>query len=115
MFTLQPKHKSSWIFRTVHGVVLAAFFALTVLPSPAMAQAVFQLPPPGTMVPLSPAFIPATIKGIKLHPDNPLRFDFIIDTGDSNLRDKALQEETSKLIKYFLASLTVPEDDLWVN
>ena len=28
---------------------------------------------------------------------------------------RKLKEEADKLIKYFLASLTVPEDELWVN
>ncbi|HLF17998.1 MAG TPA: protein phosphatase 2C domain-containing protein [Candidatus Omnitrophota bacterium] len=55
------------------------------------------------------------MKGIKIYADNPLRFDFIIDTGESNLKDEALRLEADKLVKYFLASLTVPKEDLWVN
>jgi len=102
---------------------------------PAHGQEVADLPAPGTMVNLSPAFEPVLIKGLKVHPDNPFLFDFIIDTGDVfrhpersegskgalrsfGLRpqdDKALKEESNKLIKYFLAAMTVPEKDLWVN
>ena len=68
------------------------------------------------MVSLSPAFDPPMLKGIKVHPDNPFRFDFILDKGDSQLSDNdPLKDESSKLIKYFLASLTIPEKDLWVN
>jgi len=55
---------------------------------------------------LSPAFEPAVLKGIKIHPDNPLQFDFIVSRGT---------EDAPRLIKYFIASLTVPEKDLWVN
>ncbi len=73
------------------------------------------LPAPGTMVHLSPVFNPPTLKGIKVHPDNPFQFDFILDKGDSVLTDQSLKDESAKLIKYFLASLTVPEKDLWVN
>ena len=61
------------------------------------------------MVPLSPEFNPTILKGIKVHPDNPFRFDFILDKGDGQTPLMAsLQNESRKLIKYFLASLTVP-------
>jgi len=73
------------------------------------------LPAPGQMVALSPVFSPAVLKGIKLDPKNPFRFHFFVDKGDSGLSKKDLKEESSKLIKYFLASLTIPEKDLWVN
>ena len=76
---------------------------------------VINLPAPGSMVPLSPNFSPLLIKGIRIFPENPLRFDFIIDTGDTQLPHDQLKEESTKLIKYFLASLTVPEDQMWVN
>jgi len=75
----------------------------------------FRLPVPGVMVHLSPPLDPPILKGIKVHPDNPFRFDFILDKGESQLADQALKDESSKLIKYFLASLTIPENDLWVN
>lgn len=79
------------------------------------------LPEPGVMVRLSPKFDPPILKGIKIHPDNPFRFDFILDKGNDSLplvgraREGDLKQETTKLIKYFLASLTIPEKDLWVN
>lgn len=73
----------------------------------------FILPKPGVMVGLSPAVIPPMLKGIKIHSDNPFRFEFILDGGD--IRNDQRKEESGKLIKYFLASLTIPEKDLWVN
>jgi len=73
------------------------------------------LPAPGVMVHLSPAFNPPILKGIKVHLNNPFKFDFILDKGDSQLSNDALKGESRKLIKYFLASLTIPEKDLWVN
>jgi len=94
--------------------VLLSFLANTFGPLPVYAQD-FVLPTPGTMVSLSPAFAPPILKGIKVHPDNPFRFDFILDKGDSQLSNDALKNESSTLIKYFLASLTIPEKDLWVN
>src|SRR3954470_14222037 len=99
--------------------LILAFLFNTLGPVPAKASE-FVLPKPGTMVHLSPSFNPPVLKGIKVHPDNPFRFDFILDNGDgldSRFRgnDNALKQESTKLIKYFLASLTIPEKDLWVN
>jgi len=94
--------------------LIIAFLANTFGPLPAQAQD-FYLPAPGMMVHLSPEFEPPILKGIKVHPDNPFRFDFILDRGDSQFSNEALKDESSKLIKYFLASLTIPEKDLWVN
>ncbi|MCA9398311.1 MAG: hypothetical protein KC618_01090, partial [Candidatus Omnitrophica bacterium] len=74
-----------------------------------------QLPVPGSVVPLSPVYIPPALRGMKVYPENPLNFDFILDTGDSDFDDNRLRQESNKLIKYFLATLTVPADDLWVN
>ena len=81
---------------------------------PSFAQE-FILPKPGVMVQLSPSFNPPILKGIKVHPNDPFRFDFILDKGDSELSNDQLKDESSRLIKYFLASLTIPEKDLWVN
>ena len=80
-----------------------------------------RLPAPGVMVGLSPAYSPAVLKGIKLDPMNPFRFHFFVDRGDSKLSVETpfmasqLKKESAKLIKYFLASLTIPEKDLWVT
>jgi len=61
--------------------------------------------------------MPVMIKGLKVHPDNPLLFDFILDTGNSKLQINGTEfkAESQKLIKYFLAALTIREEDLWVN
>jgi len=75
----------------------------------------FHLPVPGVMVHLSPDYNPPILKGIRVHADNPFQFEFILDKGDSELSQNQLKDQSTKLIKYFLASLTVPEKDLWVN
>jgi hypothetical protein len=117
----------------------------------AFAEGLF-LPAPGVMVRLSPPFDPPILKGLKVYSDNPFRFDFILDKGDTPTRghvqgrttknsealspsslpsnevlnvkatqrnkaddDQELRTEATKLIKYFLAGLTIPEKDLWVN
>ncbi len=118
-----------------HIAILTAFLANTFGPVPvAQAQEYRLLPAPGVMVHLSPEFNPPILRGIKVHPDNPFRFDFILDKGDSPSvipakgrharhsqlfagihNQEQLKSEATKLIKYFLASLTIPEKDLWVN
>ncbi|MBF0511976.1 MAG: hypothetical protein HQL13_06575 [Candidatus Omnitrophica bacterium] len=40
------------------------------------------LPQTGTMVDLSPVVNPPVLKGLKIYPENPLQFDFILDRGD---------------------------------
>ena len=83
-------------------------------PIPSCLGDVFVLPKPGVMVHLSPPFDPPIFRGIRVHPDNPFRFEFILDKGDK-YNPLELKEESTRLIKYFLASLTIPEKDLWVN
>ncbi len=95
--------------------LIVTFMANLFGPVPSALAQDFYLPTPGIMVHLSPPLDPPILKGIKVHPDNPLRFDFILDLGDSTLSHDRLKDETTKLIKYFLASLTIPEGDLWVN
>ena len=102
--------------KTVSIIILAAFISTTVR-SPAYAQVdpMPFMPQPGTMVHLSPEYTPAYLKGIVIHPENALKFDFIIHKGDRILTDAQKRQEYTKLTKYFLASLAIPDDDQWVN
>lgn len=73
---------------------------------------VFNLPQPRQVVPLSkPASLPV-LKGLRVNPDNPLSVEFIIDIGD---KADVSKEEVQELVNFFLAGLTIPEDNLWVN
>ena len=126
-------NKLSILCRAVTITVLLAFSGSLIGPVPVHAQ---ELPAPGTLTGLSPQFSalpgkswqgeisplplgsggqPALLKGLKIFPDNPFRFDFILDKGDKELNPEDLKVQSNQLIKYFLASLTVPEKDLWVN
>lgn len=82
---------------------------------PAYAQSILNLPEPGAMVFLSPSFTLAMMKGMTIYPDDPFKFDFIIDRGDTTLEGDDFKAESAKLIKYFLASLTTSEEKMWVN
>jgi len=111
------RKQSTFIYRTFSAFIAVAFiFSSIVPPQRVYAQTPFlNLPVPGVMVPMSPGYTPALIKGITIHPENPLEFDFIVDRGDDNIMGQQLEEETKRMVKYFLATLTIPENDLWVN
>ncbi|MFH0753148.1 MAG: hypothetical protein V2A70_01115, partial [Candidatus Omnitrophota bacterium] len=133
-------------------MVLIIVVSFLIRPEFAYAQSLFvaQLPEPGMMVNRSASFTPVLVKGMVIHPDRPLNFDFIVDSGNisalptrghvpegyvspSTLPPKlatdtkatqgvdrmphqnTIEQETLKMAKYFLAALTVPEKDLWVN
>ena len=83
--------------------------------SPACAYQGMVLPVPGARIGLSPEFSPSQLKGITIHPENPLHFDFIIHRGDRFLSQTQKKEEYKRLIKYFFASLTLPDKDVWVT
>ncbi len=73
------------------------------------------LPAPGTFVGLSPVYHPVLLRGVRVHPEDPFRFDFIIDKGDTAVGQEGLKTEVLRQIKYFLTALTIPQKDLWVN
>lgn len=81
------------------------------------AQSVFvaSLPEPGAMVLTSDAFVPVLVKGLVVHPDKPLNFDFIVDSGNDSADQAVVKEQSQRMAQYFLAAITVPEEQLWVN
>ena len=97
-------------------IALAFIFNVIFSPSIVSAQAtVLNLPILGEMVQMTSGFAPAIIKGINIYPEDALKFDFIIDKGDTDFDNEQFKAESLKLIKYFMASLTIPEDEMWVN
>ncbi len=110
------------IFFKILSVIICCVFTVTTIMPIGYAQGVVasasggvNLPAVGTMLRPSPAYVPPTLKGIIIHPENAFQFDFILDSGDADMDEAAMKAESEKLIKYFLTSLTLPEDDLWVN
>ncbi len=92
-------------------ILLIIIFAVnTLCPSCVKADA-FVLPKPGSMVSLSPSIHPSLLKGIRVNPEDPLKFEFVLSPGD----ERYAEQEAVKLVRYFLAALTVPDKDIWVN
>ncbi|NTV30288.1 MAG: hypothetical protein HGA80_09430, partial [Candidatus Omnitrophica bacterium] len=66
--------KKTVLHRSLSFCILASFVATSVMPTQAFAQAL-NLPAPGAMVGPSATFEPVLMKGLKVHPENPLLFD----------------------------------------
>lgn len=113
---MTPKTPYSYLRKILSTTVLTAFLFSSIQP-PVYAQSVAMpwMPKAGTMVALSTAYTPANLKGLVIHPDNALRFDFLIHRGQDVLSAQEKTDEYNKLIKYFLASLAVPDEHQWVN
>ena len=111
----------SLLLRPCQSFILLLAFLMNIMgPLPGFAQEqvidpVPHMSAPGEMVRLSPEFTPAYLKGIVIHPENALRFDFIVNKGDAALTDEQKKKEYTRLTKYFLASVAIPDDDQWVN
>ncbi|MBP9855629.1 MAG: hypothetical protein KBD53_12240, partial [Candidatus Omnitrophica bacterium] len=112
---LHLRMKKGLFFKFTAWVVLFSFLSTPLAPSYSFAQESFFLPNPGIMITNTPAFVPPLLKGMKVDVENPFSFDFILDSGNADLSQDELKQEADTLIKYFLASLTIPETDLWVN
>ena len=115
MFYHIRKYQHGLITRSLTFLITTSFCLGLIAPQAIYAQQVLNLPVPGTMVMPSHAYNPVVMLGMTLHPENPLHIDFIIDRGDDRLEDEALREESQKLLAYFYATMTVPEEDMWVN
>ncbi len=113
--------KNSSLQKIISLLIAFTFISTSIVP-PSMAQSlpagqagVLNLPLPGAVVNLTPGYSPMLIRGVMVHPEDSLKFDFIMDKGDQGLEGDAFNKEANKLVKYFLASLTIPENQMWVN
>lgn len=111
------KRKPAPLTYRLLSAVIAFTFSFTSVVPPSYAQSIasLNLPVPGAMISPSAAFVPVLLKGMTIHPDNPLQFDFIIDSGNTDFKEDQIKSESERLVKYFLASMTLPKNDLWVN
>ncbi len=110
------KGESMFMRSILRTSVAFIFFSNMMFPSSVVQSGeTLNLLPPGTTLSVSAKFNPALVMGLNIHRDNPFRFDFIMDKGDGKLTDTEFKHEAEKMIKYFLAALTVPSDQMWVN
>lgn len=109
----------SILFKTFSSFISLFFFVSSVfIHTPVHAQTINTpvfMPTVGSMVNTSSSFAPLIVRGITFDNDNPLSFSFLVDPGQTNFSDEQLRDESQRLINYFMAALTVPEQELWVN
>ncbi|MBF0385069.1 MAG: hypothetical protein HQL27_04275, partial [Candidatus Omnitrophica bacterium] len=98
-------------------IILIIITSFTIsLPVPyAFAQYAPPMPAPGSMAPLSANFTGPMLAGIQIDLKNPLHMNFLMDKGEDKISEESRQAEYTKIIKYFLSSLTVPGENFWVN
>jgi len=110
------RRKANAIWVTVVSIVavtfVAAFLAGDLLRVKSADAAVAELPAPNKMLSHSKDYSAPMLKAIKIDPKNPLHLEFVIDSAN---KAEVTQEDASVLIRYFLAGLTVPSENLWVN
>jgi len=99
------KARKRWCFKVI-SLWVSISFCFT-----AFAQEL-KLPPPTQMVGISATQSHPILRGVKINPDNPLQIEFVVD----KQHEKSItKEEVNRLVSYFMAALTIPEEDLWVN
>jgi len=59
---------------------------------------------------IAASFPEVALQGIKVNPNDPFVFEFLFDA-----KGTVTQKEFTQQVEYFLACLTLPQDDLWVN
>src|SRR3989339_735459 len=104
------------MFKKLIVLVVLTLFLFNAVFDPRFVHAqTLNLPQPGEMLFTTAAFSPLNIDGLQIHPNDPFKLDFIVNKGDLLLGKEEFNRQTTALIKYFLAALTVPEKELWVN
>lgn len=101
--------------KSIHILILTAFLGGLFNPMPLRAEPLVF--PTVTSSLSNGSFLPVLIKGLRVNPKDPLRFEFILDTGSvkTDIKGDEFRKASVRLIRYFLASLTVPDDEMWVN
>ncbi|MBF0483450.1 MAG: hypothetical protein HQL25_01975 [Candidatus Omnitrophica bacterium] len=108
------KQTISSLNRWIRSIILLIVTFNFVLPTNFTSAQIINNP---NLLVSSKPFSPVILNGITLDPQNPFKMDFIVNVGDTHYTAQTpeLKTESNKLIKYFLASLTVPKEELWVN
>ena len=76
------------------------------------AQSPVAMPPAGVLLEALAVKPYSVLQGISVDPHDPFKINFLADAGEGR---SIPEEQAQHFIKYFLAFLTIPEKDLWVN
>ncbi|MBF0122175.1 MAG: twin-arginine translocation signal domain-containing protein [Candidatus Omnitrophica bacterium] len=101
-------------FNVLVNIMIVVFVIQTIFMPVALAQGASTVLP-GSVSVSGETFKPLMLQGVNIYPNDPFLLKFIVNQGDSRVSDEDLRKQSEQLIKYFLASLTVPEKEMWVN
>lgn len=95
-------NKYNLISRHITSIISMVAFVVSMITPVQMshAQGVLNMPSPGTIVTVSPAYTPVLMKGVTLDLKNPFSFDFIVHPGDTGLQGEQLRL-FRQLVKFF--------------
>ena len=96
MMKLIHKRNRSKLSHRILSVFIAVTFISSLVLPPSFAQGIqlLNLPAPGAMVNPSQGFVPVLLKGMMIQPDQPLRFDFIVDSGNGSSQVEDIKKES---------------------
>ena len=112
--------KNSPFKRIISSMIMVAFAFTMIMPPSNWAQSLpgapgtaispttingLNLPLPGVMISTSMKYTPVIVTGITIFPEDPLQFDFIINSGDDHFQGEDLKKEAKKLINYLMGDL----------
>ena len=108
--------KATIIWKSISALIvitlIGSFLLIDLMRIEVLHASALNLPNPTSLLPVSRAYSYPVLRGLRLDSENSLKLDFVVDQGDS---DNISREEAAMLIRYFLAALTLPDNDLWVN
>ncbi len=85
--------------------------------TPGETQNMGPVPDPNLLLWPTKKYTPLSLKGMGVTIKHPDQFVFMIETGDSGIKigSQEFIRESKRMMDYFLAALSIKEDDLWVN
>jgi hypothetical protein len=108
--------KKSFKTRSLTTLLCVSLLSSMLVPVDAvLARDAMMLPVPGAPVSLGKQAQGMLMTGVRIFPDDPFRFDFMIDEGRERPDPATFRGESELLVKYFLASLAIPDRNFWVN
>ena len=90
--------------------LISLFIVVSIFTTSAFAQVKISVS--NKLVSISDSYSLPFIRGVKFDANNPFELEFILDRGNQN---NVSNSDKEKLVRYFLAALTIPENKLWVN
>src|SRR3989339_1123024 len=108
---IQALFQAKW-FKSMAIAVLVAF-VMTIPAESGLAQVI--MPQPGQMVYGAGQFTPTLMTGMRVDVKDPFNMYFVMSNGEKGADKDEQEAEYLKLIKYFMASLVIPNTDIWVN